>query len=100
MSVYPFGACRKDFKLDNLNIFNSKSNSENEILYKTLSKFVFYLKKYSINKMLTQGVGYITHNPRFIPAQQQNNTQNTKIGRNEPCPCGSGKKFKNCCGKN
>lgn len=20
-----------------------------------------------------------------------------KIGRNEPCPCGSGKKFKNCC---
>jgi uncharacterized protein len=22
-----------------------------------------------------------------------------KIGRNEPCPCGSGKKFKQCCGK-
>ena len=22
-----------------------------------------------------------------------------KIGRNEPCPCGSGKKFKHCCGK-
>lgn len=21
-----------------------------------------------------------------------------KIGRNEPCPCGSGKKAKNCCG--
>ena len=21
-----------------------------------------------------------------------------KVGRNEPCPCGSGKKFKNCCG--
>ena len=24
----------------------------------------------------------------------------TKIGRNEPCPCGSGKKYKNCCGRN
>ncbi|MDD3050004.1 MAG: SEC-C metal-binding domain-containing protein, partial [Candidatus Cloacimonetes bacterium] len=23
-----------------------------------------------------------------------------KTGRNEPCPCGSGKKYKNCCGKN
>ena len=23
-----------------------------------------------------------------------------KIGRNEPCPCGSGKKYKNCCGRN
>ncbi len=22
-----------------------------------------------------------------------------KIGRNDPCPCGSGKKYKNCCGK-
>ena len=22
-----------------------------------------------------------------------------KVGRNDPCPCGSGKKFKNCCGK-
>jgi uncharacterized protein len=21
-----------------------------------------------------------------------------KVGRNDPCPCGSGKKFKNCCG--
>ncbi len=24
---------------------------------------------------------------------------NKKIGRNEPCPCGSGKKYKHCCGK-
>lgn len=23
-----------------------------------------------------------------------------KVGRNDPCPCGSGKKYKNCCGKN
>ena len=22
-----------------------------------------------------------------------------KVGRNDPCPCGSGKKFKHCCGK-
>ncbi|MCX5873963.1 MAG: SEC-C metal-binding domain-containing protein [Deltaproteobacteria bacterium] len=22
-----------------------------------------------------------------------------KIGRNAPCPCGSGKKYKKCCGK-
>jgi len=23
-----------------------------------------------------------------------------KIGRNDPCPCGSGKKYKKCCGSN
>ena len=26
--------------------------------------------------------------------------QGPKVGRNDPCPCGSGKKYKHCCGKN
>ena len=30
--------------------------------------------------------------PKTITAEE-------KIGRNELCPCGSGKKYKNCCGK-
>ena len=30
---------------------------------------------------------------------RKNNINNEKkVGRNEPCPCGSGKKFKHCCG--
>ncbi len=33
-------------------------------------------------------------------AQPINRTvKKVKIGRNDPCPCGSGKKYKNCCGK-
>lgn len=27
-------------------------------------------------------------------------SEETKIGRNDPCPCGSGKKYKKCCGRN
>jgi len=27
------------------------------------------------------------------------NADGEKVGRNDPCPCGSGKKYKNCCGK-
>ena len=27
-------------------------------------------------------------------------TNGETVGRNDPCPCGSGKKYKNCCGKN
>ena len=36
------------------------------------------------------------------PAQKTTTVINNepKVGRNEPCPCGSGKKYKNCCGKN
>lgn len=28
------------------------------------------------------------------------NASRSRVGRNEPCPCGSGKKFKKCCGAN
>ena len=31
-------------------------------------------------------------NPKGAPRQT------VKVGRNEPCPCGSGKKYKKCCG--
>ncbi|OQA05872.1 MAG: preprotein translocase subunit SecA [Firmicutes bacterium ADurb.Bin373] len=47
------------------------------------------------------------HTPRELAAEKSNllpfpSTQPRrarKTGRNEPCPCGSGKKYKNCCGK-
>ena len=34
-----------------------------------------------------------------IPVQITYRREEPKIGRNDPCPCGSGKKYKNCCGK-
>jgi len=33
------------------------------------------------------------------PEMDQTREQRGKIGRNAPCPCGSGKKYKRCCGK-
>ncbi len=38
-----------------------------------------------------------TKGPSNEPAKPKKTA--TKVGRNEPCPCGSGKKYKNCCGK-
>lgn len=32
-------------------------------------------------------------------AQRQEKVMGNKVGRNDPCPCGSGKKYKKCCGK-
>ena len=48
--------------------------------------------------------------PRKAPQGQTNDGKETlkstpkvnekkKIGRNDPCPCGSGRKYKQCCGK-
>ncbi|MBE5775316.1 MAG: preprotein translocase subunit SecA [Clostridiales bacterium] len=33
------------------------------------------------------------------PVQKAPKKAAAKVGRNEPCPCGSGKKYKNCCGQ-
>ena len=32
-----------------------------------------------------------------VPVEQAKADQ--AVGRNDPCPCGSGKKYKKCCGK-
>ena len=37
----------------------------------------------------TAGDGTVKRQPRKV----------NKIGRNDPCPCGSGKKYKQCCGR-
>ncbi|MDW8055136.1 MAG: preprotein translocase subunit SecA [Elusimicrobiota bacterium] len=37
---------------------------------------------------------------RRVPFEKQPEKRKHKIGRNDPCPCGSGKKYKKCCGKN
>ena len=41
--------------------------------------------------------GRAVEDPNKIKKQQPKRKQ--KIGRNDPCPCGSGKKYKQCCGK-
>ena len=39
-------------------------------------------------------------NKKPVKQVQQPVRAEQKIGRNEPCPCGSGKKYKKCCGAN
>jgi len=36
---------------------------------------------------------------KAVPTGGQTIRNKTEIGRNDPCPCGSGKKYKKCCGK-
>ena len=41
----------------------------------------------------------ITTNESEESAPKRKPKKSKKVGRNEPCPCGSGKKYKQCCGK-
>lgn len=55
-------------------------------------------------KSITRNTFDEQNNPVIIKASstsaQTQNNQYQKVGRNDPCPCGSGKKFKKCHGKN
>ena len=43
-----------------------------------------------------QSLSYNTGEGAATPMKRES----AKVGRNEPCPCGSGKKYKKCCGRN
>ncbi len=50
-------------------------------------------------KMKNDIIRMIASNGGEMPKRQPAKATK-KVGRNEPCPCGSGKKYKNCCGRN
>ena len=54
------------------------------------------LDKYSVGRGNEEGV---PDNAEDKPKKIQPVRVEKKVGRNDPCPCGSGKKYKNCCGK-
>lgn len=65
---------------------------EGHIMFKELLE---NYEKLVINSIMRAGIN-------ISPQQEKRETVNQgvkEIGRNDPCPCGSGKKYKKCCGK-
>jgi preprotein translocase subunit SecA len=48
----------------------------------------------------TQEAGLETQAGQPPPVAKTIRKKTPRVGRNDPCPCGSGKKYKKCCGKN
>ena len=56
-----------------------------------------------ITKAALQSINSVDGGQSSIENPEVNRTvvrEEPKVGRNDPCPCGSGKKYKNCCGRN
>ena len=51
-------------------------------------------KRVQVAKPMNEGFEGGEKKPKKVVIRRES----SKIGRNEPCPCGSGKKYKNCCG--
>ena len=70
-----------------------------EKLYK---KMVEYKAEHLYNLPQWDNVFTKEERDKFFKQQRMSRTivKGAKIGRNDPCPCGSGKKYKKCCGAN
>ncbi len=75
---------------------NSENWGEGKVLLKEAEKQGYDLsKKEDIDAFMRQQTGK-KGSPNLHPVENIDK----KTGRNDPCPCGSGKKFKKCCGAN
>lgn len=84
-------------------VFSSKRSGLN--FAGNCSEWVHTVRKWSNRGFTDKELGEQTNEvnvtvvPERISKDVQTSKPQKKIGRNDPCPCGSGKKYKRCCGK-
>ena len=84
------------YKQESLHMFEEMIDAIQEETVRRLYSFRLKkqeeIKRQRVASGITEGFagdGTVKRQPRRVQ----------KIGRNDPCPCGSGKKYKNCCGR-
>ncbi len=92
----------KDSKWHHLEVINTQDLSETE----GLVEFKAFYKDIENDNQTHHEMGHFKkiddlwfYNEGKILGQGTIRRDGPKIGRNDPCPCGSGKKFKKCCGR-
>ena len=85
-----------EFRNESYDMFNAMSESICEETTKMILTVRVRrqedVKREQVAKVTSENVGGDTKGKTVVKAKSQ------KVGRNDPCPCGSGKKYKKCCG--
>ena len=88
-----------------LTFFSSRALAEAFVAENTGEEQSLETAAATIHGILPRAVAQYAHMGRSIAAvlmehdaEAPEPTRTTKVGRNAPCPCGSGKKYKRCCG--
>lgn len=83
-------------------IYDILSDYDMELDGSAVEAFVKVMMSVKNNTRLWANKGYTPNELAALyyrGAPTADGTGRKKIGRNDPCPCGSGKKFKKCCGR-
>lgn len=85
------------YKIEAYQMFKEMRDSINEEVVRTLAKVQVSAEEQVTQRPKIRNIS-TNLNEDGSPAVQQR-VVGKKVGRNEPCPCGSGKKYKKCCGQ-
>ena len=89
------------YKIESYNMFEELVNSIRQEAVKSVFSLKPRRKEQVVNvKMTNNIINMMTNSAGEDTPKRQPAKAEKKIGRNDPCPCGSGKKYKQCCGKN
>ena len=97
------------YRIEGFDMFDEMVNAIKQDVVKILLNMnrVQNLERKQTVKITNQGLQEMAEDMRKEMPKETKEVTHTpivnngpKVGRNDPCPCGSGKKYKNCCGKN
>jgi len=84
------------YKIEAYQMFKEMRDSINEEVVKTLAKVQIASEEKVAQRPRIRNISTNLNEDGSSAVQQR--VVGKKVGRNDPCPCGSGKKFKKCCG--
>jgi uncharacterized protein YchJ len=96
------GLCREQDRHDEAEAFQAQSNTVRTIVTRTSERSLSLKTKFDFGE---EGLP-LDQLPAIAEQARRDHEQvlaaaalpRAKVGRNDPCPCGSGKKYKKCCG--
>ncbi|MBR6013159.1 MAG: preprotein translocase subunit SecA [Selenomonadaceae bacterium] len=90
-----------EYKIEALSMFEEmEATIQDQIAFLMYHVAVVQKEEEKLNDRLQ--TAQASHGDDVSPAETKKTPKTSdgkKVGRNDPCPCGSGKKYKNCCGK-
>jgi preprotein translocase subunit SecA len=91
-----------EYKKESYNLFLKMQARIREQTVEYIFKLrpLVYSQKQTLRSQSTEQQNVVTKSTPSSVIVGQKPQKIGKIGRNDPCPCGSGKKYKKCCGKN
>jgi preprotein translocase subunit SecA len=91
-----------EYKKESYNLFLKMQARIREQTVEYIFKLrpLVYSQKQTLQPQSTEQRNVVTKSTPSSVIVGQKPQKIGKIGRNDPCPCGSGKKYKKCCGKN